>query len=228
MLSVLSDFYGMAPTLPLWAQHVKSRYVRGEAGKQGEQAEVRRGLDTLSGGAQESVSTRSKIPRGGPVPCRPVRRRRARKSGERMAAVDLSTHPGHLARRLQQAHTLLWGAMVSEETTSPQFAVLNALEEKPGMDQRTLSEHVRLDRSTIADLVARLAGRELVERVRDPEDGRRNVLRLTEDGRRLHRRLVARTARMNRVFLAPLDAGEQETLLRLIGRVAQAAEELRG
>jgi DNA-binding MarR family transcriptional regulator len=145
-----------------------------------------------------------------------------------MAAVDLSTHPGHLARRLQQAHSLLWGAMVSEETTSPQFAVLNALEEKPGMDQRTLSEHVHLDRSTIADLVARLAGRELVERVRDPEDGRRNVLKLTEEGRRLHRKLVTRTARMNRVFLAPLDEDEQRTLLRLIARVAGAAEELRG
>ncbi|SCK40013.1 MarR family winged helix-turn-helix transcriptional regulator [Streptomyces sp. WMMB 322] len=145
-----------------------------------------------------------------------------------MAAVDLSTHPGHLARRLQQAHSLLWGAMVSEETTSPQFAVLNALEEKPGMDQRTLSEHVHLDRSTIADLVARLAGRELVERVRDPEDGRRNVLKLTQGGRRLHRKLVTRTARMNRVFLAPLDGEEQETLLRLIARVAAAAEELRG
>lgn len=145
-----------------------------------------------------------------------------------MAAVDLSTHPGHLARRLQQAHSLLWGAMVSEETTSPQFAVLNALEEKPGMDQRTLSEHVHLDRSTIADLVARLAGRELLERVRDPEDGRRNVLKLTEEGRGLHRKLVTRTARMNRVFLAPLDGDERETLLRLIARVAGAAEELRG
>ncbi|WP_181767474.1 MarR family winged helix-turn-helix transcriptional regulator [Streptomyces albidus (ex Kaewkla and Franco 2022)] len=145
-----------------------------------------------------------------------------------MAAVDLSTHPGHLARRLQQAHSLLWGAMVSEETTSPQFAVLNALEEKPGMDQRTLSEHVHLDRSTIADLVARLAGRELVERVRDPMDGRRNVLKLTEQGSRVHRKLVTRTARMNRVFLAPLDVDEQETLLRLIARVAGAAEELRG
>jgi MarR family transcriptional regulator, temperature-dependent positive regulator of motility len=145
-----------------------------------------------------------------------------------MAAVDLSTHPGHLARRLQQAHTLLWGAMVSEETTSPQFAVLNALEEKPGMDQRTLSEHVHLDRSTIADLIGRLAGRELVERVRDPTDGRRNVLKLTGEGRRLHKKLVTRTARMNRVFLAPLDQPERETLLRLIARVTEAAEELRG
>lgn len=145
-----------------------------------------------------------------------------------MAAVDLSTHPGHLARRLQQAHSLLWGAMVSEETTSPQFAVLNALEEKPGMDQRTLSEHVHLDRSTTADLVVRLTGRELVERMRDPADGRRNVLKLTAEGRRLHRRLVTRTARMNRVFLAPLDGEERETLLRLIARVTEAAEELRG
>ncbi|MFC4493167.1 MarR family winged helix-turn-helix transcriptional regulator [Streptomyces ovatisporus] len=145
-----------------------------------------------------------------------------------MAAVDLSTHPGHLARRLQQAHSLLWGAMVSEEITSPQFAVLNALLEKPGMDQRTLSEHVHLDRSTIADLVARLAGRELVERVRDPMDGRRNVLKLTEQGSRVHRKLVTRTARMNRVFLAPLDGEERETLLRLIARVAGAAEDLRG
>ncbi|MEU2208267.1 MarR family transcriptional regulator [Streptomyces hygroscopicus] len=142
-------------------------------------------------------------------------------------AVDLNTHPGHLARRLQQAHSLLWGAMVSEETTSPQFAVINALVEKPDIDQRTLSEQVHLDRSTIADLVARLARRGLLERVRDPLDGRRNVLRLTEEGVRTHRKLVTRTARMNRVFLAPLDEAERETLLRLIARVADASEELR-
>ncbi|WP_405810029.1 MarR family transcriptional regulator [Streptomyces sp. NBC_00210] len=144
-----------------------------------------------------------------------------------MAAVDLSTHPGHLARRLQQAHSLLWGAMVSEETTSPQFAVLNTLVEKPGVDQRTVGEHVRLDRSTIADVVARLARRGLIERVRDPLDGRRNVLELTDEGARLHRKLMTRTARMNRVFLSPLDDSEQEVLLRLIARVADAAEELR-
>ncbi|QKV95085.1 MarR family transcriptional regulator [Streptomyces sp. NA02950] len=144
-----------------------------------------------------------------------------------MGAVDLSTHPGHLARRLQQAHSLLWSAMVSEETTSPQFAVLNALVDQPGIDQRTLSGRIGLDRSTTADLVARLARRGLLERVRDPRDGRRNVLRLTDEGECAHRKLVTRTARMNRVFLAPLDETERETLLRLIGRVAAAAEELR-
>lgn len=70
-----------------------------------------------------------------------------------MAAVDLSTHPGHLARRLQQAHYLLWNTMVSEEITSPQFAVLNALVAEPGLDQRTVGERVGLDRSTIAEVI---------------------------------------------------------------------------
>ncbi|NYI05151.1 DNA-binding MarR family transcriptional regulator [Allostreptomyces psammosilenae] len=144
-----------------------------------------------------------------------------------MPPVDLSTHPGHLARRMQQAHALLWSTMVSEETTSPQFAVLNTLVEKPEIDQRTLSECVHLDRSTIADVVARLARRGLLVRVRDPQDLRRNVLRLTEEGVRVHRRLVTRTARMNRVFLAPLGPEERETLMRLMARVADAAEELR-
>jgi MarR family transcriptional regulator, temperature-dependent positive regulator of motility len=144
------------------------------------------------------------------------------------ASVELSSHPGHLSRRLQQAHTLLWGAMVSEETTSPQYAVLNALAAKPDIDQRTLSELVYLDRSTIADLVARLARRGLLQRVRDPRDGRRNVLKLTGEGERVLKKLTARTGRMNRVFFAPLDEEEQRTLMRLMAKVVGAAEELRG
>ena len=130
-----------------------------------------------------------------------------------MAAVDVSTHPGHLARRLQQAHYLLWNVMVSEEITSPQFAVLNALVDEPGLDQRTVGERVGLDRSTMSEVVSRLGRRGLLDKVRDPQDGRRFLLRLTDDGARTHRRLTVRTARMNQMFLAPLSARE--------GRVVQ-------
>lgn len=144
-----------------------------------------------------------------------------------MQAVDLSTHPGHLARRLQQAHHLLWNAMVSQETTSPQFAVLNALTAEPGLDQRTVGERVGLDRSTIAEVVSRLLRRELLDKVRDPADGRRFQLRLTDEGVRTHRRLALRTVRMNQVFLGPLSAGEQQTLFDLMHRVSEAAETLR-
>lgn len=145
-----------------------------------------------------------------------------------MAAVDLSTHPGHLARRLQQAHHLLWNTMVSEEITSPQFAVLNTLVAEPGLDQRTVGERVGLDRSTIAELISRLLRRELLDKVRDPHDGRRFLLELTEDGTRTHARLAQRAARMNHVFLGPLSVEEQRVFLELMRRVSDAAETLRG
>ncbi|WP_372344910.1 MarR family winged helix-turn-helix transcriptional regulator [Streptomyces sp. KL116D] len=144
-----------------------------------------------------------------------------------MAAVDLTTHPGHLARRLQQAHYLLWNTMVSEEITSPQFAVLNALVAEPGLDQRTVGERVGLDRSTIAEVVSRLTRRELVDKVRDPQDGRRWLLRLTAEGLRTHKKLTVRTARMNQIFLGPLSPDEQTVFFDLIQRVADAAEGLR-
>ncbi|MFJ2114671.1 MULTISPECIES: MarR family winged helix-turn-helix transcriptional regulator [unclassified Streptomyces] len=144
-----------------------------------------------------------------------------------MPAVDLTTHPGHLARRLQQAHHLLWNAMVSEEITSPQFAVLNALVAEPGLDQRTVGERVGLDRSTIAEVISRLDRRGLLGKTRDPQDGRRFLLRLTEDGARTHRRLTVRTARMNQVFLGPLSDEEQTVLFDLLRRVSDAAEGLR-
>ncbi|MET7408894.1 winged helix DNA-binding protein [Streptomyces sp. BPPL-273] len=144
-----------------------------------------------------------------------------------MAAVDLTTHPGHLARRLQQAHHLLWNTMVSEETTSPQFAVLNALVAEPGLDQRTVGERVGLDRSTIAEVISRLDRRGLLGKVRDPRDGRRFLLRLTDEGLRAHRRLSMRAARMNQVFLAPLSADERTVFFDLLRRVADAAEGLR-
>ncbi|ALV53269.1 MarR family winged helix-turn-helix transcriptional regulator [Streptomyces althioticus] len=144
-----------------------------------------------------------------------------------MAAVDLTTHPGHLARRLQQAHHLLWTTMVSEETTSPQYAVLNTLVAEPGLDQRTVGERVGLDRSTIAEVVGRLLRRGLLDKVRDPGDGRRSLLRVTDEGTRVHRGLTVRTARMNQVLLAPLDPAEREVFIDLIRRVADAAETLR-
>ncbi|MEV3988006.1 MarR family transcriptional regulator [Streptomyces sp. NPDC049837] len=144
-----------------------------------------------------------------------------------MPALDLSSHPGHLARRFQQAHTLLWNTIVSEEVTSPQFAVLNTLVGEDGLDQRTVGDRVGLDRSTIAEVVRRLAERGLVDKVRDPRDGRRSVLHATDEGVRVHKKLALRTARMNQVFLAPLEPAEQALFLDLLRRVSDAAEGLR-
>jgi len=139
----------------------------------------------------------------------------------------MARHPGHLARLLQQTSYLLWTTMVSDEVTAPQFVVLNVLAGSPGIDQRTLGELGSLDRSTVADVIGRLVRRDLVERVRDERDRRRNVLQLTIEGQETLRHVAARTATMNRVLLSPLALEEQETLLELMGRLVEAGERLR-
>lgn len=137
-------------------------------------------------------------------------------------AADLSANPGHLARRLQQVIHQLWTASVSTETTPPQFVVLNSLRAAPDIDQRTLGERACLDRSTVADVVARLVQRGLIRRVRDPHDGRRNVLRLTVRGENTHSDVARRSQRMNEELLASLSGEEQLTLVGLLNRVVDA------
>ena len=146
---------------------------------------------------------------------------------ERPPAVplDLTRHPSQLARRLQQVTFQLWTTTVSTETTPPQFVVLNSLLADPDIDQRTLGEHASLDRSTVADVVARLVQRGLVRRVRDPLDGRRNVLRLTPRGEQVHLEIATRAERMNETVVSPLSADEQATLISLLSRIVASGPE---
>jgi len=140
---------------------------------------------------------------------------------------DLRRHPGHLVRRAQQVHTWLWNTEVSPEVTSPQFAVLYALRAGQNIDQKTLGERVSLDRSTTAEVVARLTARGLVVRFRDARDSRRNRLRLTAAGLRTAERLTPRAVRMNRMLVSVLSDGEQAELLRMLSLVVDADERLK-
>ncbi len=111
--------------------------------------------------------------------------------------------------------------------TSPQFAVLYALRAEKNIDQKTLGERVSLDRSTTAEIAARLTARGLVQRFRDPRDARRNLLRLTPFGLRTTERLIPRAARMNRMLVSVLSECEQGELLRMLNIVVDADENLR-
>jgi DNA-binding MarR family transcriptional regulator len=129
---------------------------------------------------------------------------------------NVSDYTGYLIRRAQQAHVAAWQREVSTEVTSVQFGVLSILAGSPGASQQHLVERLDLDRSTIADIVARLERRGLLERVRDGADKRRNVLHLTAVGETEFAALVPRVARVDEVLtrgLAELDRG---TLRRLL------------
>ncbi len=140
-------------------------------------------------------------------------------------SIDLWRAPGHLMRRAQQAHTAIWAEEVGGDLTSVQFAVLNTLREEPGLDQRTLGERIGADRSTTADVADRLERRGLISQERDPNDGRRRLLELTDRGARLHADLVPLVEQVEVRLLDGLDDQETEDLLLLLKRVVITHDE---
>ncbi|MEU6968228.1 MarR family transcriptional regulator [Kitasatospora aureofaciens] len=135
--------------------------------------------------------------------------------------LDAQRAIGYLIRVGQQVHTKLWSEHVGAELTAPQFAVLDALELEPGADQRTVGELASLDKATMAEMVSRLVRRGLVQRRRDPSDGRRNLLSLSPAGQDLLHRSAAGVAEVQRLLLAPLEEEEHEAALALIAKAAR-------
>lgn len=95
--------------------------------------------------------------------------------------------PGHLVRRAQQRHAMLWSQEhepLAEQLTGPQFAVLGTLLRHGPQVQGSVAASVALDRSTASDVLARLERRGLTQRSPVPGDARSRQVELTEDGRR--------------------------------------------
>jgi DNA-binding MarR family transcriptional regulator len=147
--------------------------------------------------------------------------------GRKYPAEDLLKHPGHLMRRALQVMNVLWSEEVSHTITSPQFAALTALHAEPNIDQVTLGQRVSLDRSTMAEVVARLSARGLIRGERHSSDGRRKTIRLTPKGQRALQQLIPRTHVMTSRLVGPLRKDEQEELLRLLMRVVSSNERKR-
>ena len=65
-----------------------------------------------------------------------------------------------------------------------QFTVLQAVDQNDGISQTSLAVLTGIDRSTLADLVARLIDQGYLQRRRTKDDGRTNALRMSPAGRR--------------------------------------------
>jgi DNA-binding MarR family transcriptional regulator len=139
--------------------------------------------------------------------------------------MDLSRYLGYLIRRAAQVHVAVWSREVSTETTSVQFGVLASLSDSDGMSQRELGDALDLDRSTIADLVARLERRGLVSRRRQERDSRANLVNLTPAGRDEYAELAPRVAEVDRILAARLSGEERERLASLLTAVLAGTPE---
>lgn len=136
-----------------------------------------------------------------------------------MASFDVTAAPGHLIRRAQQLHTVVWRELIGDRLTSVQFAILAVLAEQRGIDQRTLAELVSLDTSSTAEVCSRLIERGLVARERAATDGRRYVLSLTPAGQATVAETAPLVDEVGRRLLERVPLGERDELLRLLSRL---------
>src|SRR5665213_173367 len=108
----------------------------------------------------------------------------AKKSEKIEVGRALERSPSHLLHRaLQLALDIYAEETGPDAVTQRQYAVLAAVAAHEGLTQTDLVRSTGIDRSTLADLVARMLGKGLIARERSNEDGRANTVSLTDKGK---------------------------------------------
>jgi len=116
--------------------------------------------------------------------------------------------------------------LVSEQLSQAEdhryhYSMLAALEEFGPLSQAELGRRCDLDRSDVTAAVTGLESRGLLERRPDPDDRRRNTVRITEAGRTHLAELDALVAIAQDELLAPLSPAERKLLVMLLTRLAE-------
>lgn len=139
---------------------------------------------------------------------------------------DLWQRPGYLIRRLHQIHV----AMFIEECTAfnitpVQYAVMTALLNRPGLDQISIAHEAAIDRTNVADVLARLEDRLMLRREVSASDRRMKLARLTPDGERIAREMEDHMQKAQEKFVAPLSPAERTQLMDLMSKLVAANNE---
>jgi DNA-binding MarR family transcriptional regulator len=99
------------------------------------------------------------------------------------------------------------------------YRVLAALQEFGTSSQAELARRGNLDRSDVVAAINELAERGFVERTLDPDDRRRNLVRLTRTGAQQLRRMDRALDKVQDDLLKPLSIEERQALTRLLTRL---------
>jgi DNA-binding MarR family transcriptional regulator len=136
----------------------------------------------------------------------------------------LERSPSHLLHRaLQLALDIYAEEAGPGAITQRQFAVLTAVQSREGCTQSDLVKATGIDRSTLAELVARLIGKGLLARERSTLDARANTVSLTEPGRHAVQEAAPRVVLADERILALVPSAKRDSFLKTLAEMAKVA-----
>lgn len=143
------------------------------------------------------------------------------------AEFELSRSPGQLLHRAQQfaAERFARAMPDGEKLTQRQFAVLAATAAQEGLTQSDLVKATGIDRSTLAELVARMADKGYLTRDTVRGDARAKSIRLTDQGRASYFSNLAGALAADEAILDSLSKSKRAGFVKALRRIAQTIED---
>lgn len=132
-----------------------------------------------------------------------------------MDSLDMA---GHLIRRLHQQSTQVFTQRIQAagfDLTPIQFAALDAIHARPGIDQASVAEMIAYDRATIGGVVDRLELKGWVRRVVSERDRRARELSLTSEGEQVLAAVLPLVRDLQSDILGLLGAADRARFLKL-------------
>ena len=127
---------------------------------------------------------------------------------------QFSRSPSHLLKRAAQfSNHIYMGEVGKSGLTHRQFTVLLAVDNNDGKSQTDLVKVTGIDRSTLADLVARLLAQGYLQRRRTKDDGRTNAIRITAVGKKMLKTAQPGADEVDRQLLSLISGGDRKFFL---------------
>jgi MarR family transcriptional regulator, temperature-dependent positive regulator of motility len=143
--------------------------------------------------------------------------------GAGVPALDGS--PSHLLHRALQVSLDIYAETFGDsDLTQRQYAVLSAVEAQEGLTQTDLVRATGIDRSTLADMAARMIAKGLLARERSQADARANAVRLTEAGVAVLAEARPKMAQADERLMRLVSGGKRETFLAQLRQMVAAGE----
>ena len=138
---------------------------------------------------------------------------------------NLNASPSHLLHRAQQiAANHSAAALKSAGVTLRQFSVLAALSGNEGVSQSDLVNATGIDRSTLADMVARMETAGLIKRADSKTDARAKSVSLTAKGKKAYDKALPAVTKADDALFSTLAKAKQDALLQGLTGLVDDAE----